>query len=178
MKERSEEIPYWWHVTTQIWVVLLIRWSKFSTIQRDCFITLPAILKPGVSELHEDFQFALRDTNRLESRLPGKSTDPRICVWGVEVKERCRRLWSFFLVFSEWQGHFQVLYKLQEVLPWWANWDKANCAEQWVLFHHWQVIWMAEHLRQHAQTSTRQGTHKLPNKMLIKRMESRGWPMD
>lgn len=97
---------------------------------------------------------------------------------GVEVKERCGRLWSFFLVFSERQGHFQVLYKLQEVLPWWANWDKANCAEQWLLFHHWQVIWMAEHPRQHAQTSTRQGTHKLPNKMLIKRVESRGWPMD
>lgn len=33
-------------------------------------------------------------------------------------------------------------------------------------------------LKQHAQTSTRQGTHKLPSKMLIKRMESRGWPMD
>ena len=23
------EIPYWWRVTTQIWVVFLIRWSKF-----------------------------------------------------------------------------------------------------------------------------------------------------
>ena len=32
--------------------------------------------------------------------------------------------------------------------------------------------------RQNAQTSTRQGMHKLPSKMLIKRMEFRGWPMD
>ena len=27
--ETSTEIPYWWCVTTQIWVVLLIGWSKF-----------------------------------------------------------------------------------------------------------------------------------------------------
>ena len=27
--EMSTEIPYWWRVTTQIWVVLLIGWSKF-----------------------------------------------------------------------------------------------------------------------------------------------------
>ena len=25
------EIPYWWHVTTQIWLVLLIGWSTFAT---------------------------------------------------------------------------------------------------------------------------------------------------
>ena len=25
----SAEIPYWWRVTTQIWAVLLIGWSKF-----------------------------------------------------------------------------------------------------------------------------------------------------
>ena len=29
--ETSAEIPYWWRVTTQIWVVLLIGWSKFPT---------------------------------------------------------------------------------------------------------------------------------------------------
>ena len=28
--ETSAEIPYWWRVTTQSWVVLLIGWSKFS----------------------------------------------------------------------------------------------------------------------------------------------------
>ena len=27
----SKEIPYWWRVTTQIWVMLLIGWSKFPT---------------------------------------------------------------------------------------------------------------------------------------------------
>ena len=27
--DRSAEIPYWWRVTTQIWVVLLIGWCKF-----------------------------------------------------------------------------------------------------------------------------------------------------
>ena len=27
--ERSTEIPCWWHITTQIWVVLLIGWIKF-----------------------------------------------------------------------------------------------------------------------------------------------------
>ena len=30
--ERSAEIPYWCQVTTQIWVVLLIDWSKFPTL--------------------------------------------------------------------------------------------------------------------------------------------------
>ena len=31
----SAEILYWWHVTTRIWVVLLIQgWSKFSTSQK------------------------------------------------------------------------------------------------------------------------------------------------
>ena len=29
--ETSAEIPYWWRVTTQIWVVPLIGWSEFST---------------------------------------------------------------------------------------------------------------------------------------------------
>ena len=29
--ETSEEIPYWWYITTQIWVVLLIGWNKFPT---------------------------------------------------------------------------------------------------------------------------------------------------
>ena len=29
--ETSAEIPYWWRVTTQIWVVLLIGWIKFPT---------------------------------------------------------------------------------------------------------------------------------------------------
>ena len=28
------ESPYWWRVTTQIWEVLLIRWSRFSPIRR------------------------------------------------------------------------------------------------------------------------------------------------
>ena len=29
--ETSAEIPYWWRITTQIWVVLLIGWGKFLT---------------------------------------------------------------------------------------------------------------------------------------------------
>ena len=29
--ETTVEIPYWWHVTTQIWVVLLIGWKFAST---------------------------------------------------------------------------------------------------------------------------------------------------
>ena len=29
--ETSAEIPYWWRLTTHIWVVLLIGWSKFHT---------------------------------------------------------------------------------------------------------------------------------------------------
>ena len=32
--ETSAEIPYWWRVTAQIWAVLLIGWSKFSTNQK------------------------------------------------------------------------------------------------------------------------------------------------
>ena len=31
--ETTAEIPYWWRITTQIWVVLLIGWSKFWTNQ-------------------------------------------------------------------------------------------------------------------------------------------------
>ena len=31
--ETSEEIPYWWRFTTQIWVGFLIGWSKFPTRQ-------------------------------------------------------------------------------------------------------------------------------------------------
>ena len=34
--ETRAEIPYWWRVTTQIWVVLPIGWSKFSTNQKHC----------------------------------------------------------------------------------------------------------------------------------------------
>ena len=36
----STEIPYWWRVTTQIWVVLLIGWSKFHK-RHDQSETLP-----------------------------------------------------------------------------------------------------------------------------------------
>ena len=32
--ETSTEIPYWWRVTTHIWVVLLIDWRKFSANQK------------------------------------------------------------------------------------------------------------------------------------------------
>ena len=32
--ETSAEIPYWWRVTTHVWVVLLIGWSKFSRAAR------------------------------------------------------------------------------------------------------------------------------------------------
>ena len=31
----NTEIPYWWHVTTQISVLLLIGWSKFTTLVRN-----------------------------------------------------------------------------------------------------------------------------------------------
>ena len=30
----SVEFPYWWRVTTQIWVVFVIRWSELSTTQK------------------------------------------------------------------------------------------------------------------------------------------------
>ena len=32
-EKRAQEIPYWWPVTTQIWLLLLIGLSKFSTNQ-------------------------------------------------------------------------------------------------------------------------------------------------
>ena len=34
VRATTVEIPYWWRVTTQIWVVLLIGWSKFQTNQK------------------------------------------------------------------------------------------------------------------------------------------------
>ena len=37
---RNEEIPYWWHVITQMRVVLLIGWSKFPS-QHDQSEALP-----------------------------------------------------------------------------------------------------------------------------------------
>ena len=50
-----------------------------------------------MKELHGDFQFGLRETNRLESRLPGKSTDPRICDWRSGGK---RKIKVFVVIFS------------------------------------------------------------------------------
>ena len=35
---RSAEIPHWWHVTTQIWVVLLIGWKFASTNQSEALL--------------------------------------------------------------------------------------------------------------------------------------------
>ena len=32
----NAKIPYWWRLTTQIWVVLLIEWSRFPTNQEYC----------------------------------------------------------------------------------------------------------------------------------------------
>ena len=45
--ETSTEIAYWWHVTTQIWVVLLIGWSKFhqSSVWNFCTRFLDVILR-------------------------------------------------------------------------------------------------------------------------------------
>ena len=42
--ETSAEIPYWWRVTTQIWVVLLIGWSKFPT-RHDQSKALPRVTR-------------------------------------------------------------------------------------------------------------------------------------
>ena len=44
--EMSAEIPYWWGVTTQIWVVLLIGWSKFPTNKK---------LFPDLASMHHQY---------------------------------------------------------------------------------------------------------------------------
>ena len=36
--ETDAEIPHWWHVTTQIWVVLLIGWKFASTNQSEALL--------------------------------------------------------------------------------------------------------------------------------------------
>ena len=42
--EMSAEIPYRWHVTTKIWVVLLIGWSKFPSWQESLRSTTQNII--------------------------------------------------------------------------------------------------------------------------------------
>ena len=49
--ETSAEIrPYWWPVTTQIWVVLLIGWTYISTSQFKIASTKPTILDKNVKK--------------------------------------------------------------------------------------------------------------------------------
>ena len=54
--ESSAEIPYRWRVTTQIWVVLLISWIKFST-RHDQSEELPRCHQYGISALVSQTSF-------------------------------------------------------------------------------------------------------------------------
>ena len=44
--EMSPEIPYWWHVTTQIWVLLPSDWLKLSANQKHSFLRCYFMGKP------------------------------------------------------------------------------------------------------------------------------------
>ena len=72
--ETNAEIPYWWRVTTQIWVVLLIGWTRFPR-RHDQSEALPR--SPNVScflrlvsgeRVNRDFK--IRDYRRLDARSP------------------------------------------------------------------------------------------------------------
>ena len=41
--ETNAEIPYWWRVTTQIWVMLLIGWSKLSSANKKHYSDLGSV---------------------------------------------------------------------------------------------------------------------------------------
>ena len=57
--EKSAEIPYWWRVTTQSWVVLLIGWIKFSTrpIRSTTQIWVVTCHQYGISALVSETSF-------------------------------------------------------------------------------------------------------------------------
>ena len=59
--ETSAKIPYWWRVTTQIWVVLLISWIKFSHAARPILSTTQlwrvTRLRYGISALVSQTSF-------------------------------------------------------------------------------------------------------------------------
>ena len=59
--ETSAEIPYWWRITTQIWVVLLIGWIKFSHAARPILSTtqlwVVTRLRYGISALVSQTSF-------------------------------------------------------------------------------------------------------------------------
>ena len=105
--EMTTEIPYWWRVTTQIWVVLLIGWSKFPTwhdqseavprSENGRYLhsrSLPLCLAlPNVNELTKFKDFSRRlskfktfsrfmnyDGNLLVSQ-PGFFRSPSSCSW-------------------------------------------------------------------------------------------------
>ena len=57
-RETSAEIPYWWQMTTQIWVLLLIGWSKISNQSE----ALPRSGQPGISALVSQNSFRVENT--------------------------------------------------------------------------------------------------------------------
>ena len=61
---RSTEIHYWWHIATQIWVVLLIDWSNFlrdTTNQKHTAYTFDVVFKNG-----NDFLSDIIDNNGVK----------------------------------------------------------------------------------------------------------------
>ena len=58
--ETRAEIPYWWQVTTQIWVVLLVGWSKFSANQNTTQISVVRCHQYGISALVSQTSFNSR----------------------------------------------------------------------------------------------------------------------
>ena len=71
-REMTSEIPYWWRVTTQIWVVLLIGWSKFYVYARCIIHPLYfafALQSYVTAEIHLKVGEVVKQNNRILLRF-------------------------------------------------------------------------------------------------------------
>ena len=82
-EKKVQKVPYWWKVTTQIWVVLLTGWSKFppcgtTNNQKHCKIWVVTYHQYGFSALVSETSFHGETSDSVAkcSKINAKS---RIC---------------------------------------------------------------------------------------------------
>ena len=94
-RETSAEIPYWWYIATQIWVMLLIGWSKFSANKKH-FPDLGSV-KSSLRNFCTHLSDVIRETSSGITK----------CELFSEAKRSCKKTvieWSLLFFFYETLG--------------------------------------------------------------------------
>ena len=104
--EIRTEIPYWWHVTTQIWVVLLIGWNKFPR-WHDQSEALPR--SESGSEKWEVFTFSVTATMFSSAKCKWINQIQGLFKTTTKIQDLFKNVWTMMVTYSFLSQAFFVL---------------------------------------------------------------------